>query len=128
MENSCFLKIKLAVTAKEKKERMTLTSWIIHGKFTFRSKPEGLILLSLLIKSRQSQMYTASEPTSHLKFSLFFSPKTRGGVVVFQPKFSPWREPNDAIELQGSWSLKISNYLQMSGTYKVNAGFYFTEI
>ena len=45
VENSCFLKIKLAVTAKEKKERMTLTSWIIHGKFTFRSKPEGLILL-----------------------------------------------------------------------------------
>ena len=40
VENSCFLKIKLAVTAKE---RVTLTSWIIHGKFTFR--PEGLILL-----------------------------------------------------------------------------------
>ena len=73
-------------------------------------------------------MYIASEPMSHLKFSLVFSPKTRGGVVVFQPKFSPSREPKDAIELQGSWPLKISNYLQMSGTYKVNAGFYFTEI
>ena len=38
-------KNKIGSYGKRKKERMTLTSWIIHGKFTFRSKPEGLILL-----------------------------------------------------------------------------------